>query len=38
MFVQFKVPTDVEFDIPFTNNVEFVRKFLSNLNVTKFTG
>ena len=37
MFVQSKVPNNVEFDIPFTN-VGFVRQFLSNLNVTKSTG
>ena len=37
MFVQSKVPNNVEFDIPFTN-VGFVRQFLLNLNVTKSTG
>ena len=36
-FVQSKVPVGVEFKIPLTN-VGFVRKFLSNLNVSKSTG
>ena len=36
-FVQSKVPVGVEFEIPLTN-VGFVRKFLSNLNVSKSTG
>ena len=36
-FVQSKVPSNVEFKIPLTN-VGFVRKFLSNLNVSKVTG
>ena len=36
-FVQSKVPSNVEFKIPLTN-VGFVRKFLSNLNVSKASG